>query len=193
MTENWRTVVSFEGMYEVSDLGRVRSVPRVVVYGGKRAGQQVKVRGGLRKPVRHSAGYVYVNLCRDGDQHLRLLQWLVLEAFDKARPVGLEACHRNGDKHDNRIANLYWGTHSENIRDAVRHRTHNMVAKDSCPKGHLYDDENTRIYDGRQYCRSCHRDRTREYQRRVRAAERESRKIEEAAGAVRAQPNREAS
>lgn len=52
---------------------------------------------------------------------------LVLEVFVGPCPSGMEGCHANGDPSDNRLVNLRWDTHSANMRDAMRHGTHNWV------------------------------------------------------------------
>jgi len=65
----------------------------------------------LESPKRHA--YVHV---------------LVLEAFVGPRPDGHVACHRNDQSHDNRIANLYWGTVDDNVADRIR----NEAAADGC-------------------------------------------------------------
>lgn len=71
-------------------------------------------------------------------------------------------CHRNGEKTDNRVENLYWGSNGDNQRDSVRHGTHPMARKTHCPHGHEYTPENTysRVRaDGRNHrvCRECYR------------------------------------
>lgn len=54
----------------------------------------------------------------------RTIHHAVLETFVGPCPVGLEACHKNDDKHDNRIENLYWGTRSQNVQDQIRNGIH---------------------------------------------------------------------
>jgi len=49
---------------------------------------------------------------------------LILETFIGPCPEGMECRHLNGDSQDNRLENLKWGTHSENVQDAVKHKTH---------------------------------------------------------------------
>lgn len=62
----------------------------------------------------------------------KLVHRLVLDSFVGPCPDGHEACHRNGNPKDNRVGNLYWGTRSDNQRDAVRHGTHR------CPRGETH-------------------------------------------------------
>lgn len=161
MSEQWRSVVGFEGFYEVSDRGRIRSVPRVVTY--EQAGK-VMSQSYPGKEIRHhpgDKGYRLVCLYREGRQTTCRVHRLVLEAF--VGPAnGLQGCHRNGDCADNRLTNLKWGTNSDNQRDSVEHGTHHQARKTHCDNGHAFDEANTlRTKRGRQ-CRTCHRIRARQ-------------------------------
>lgn len=70
-------------------------------------------------------GYYQVALTRNGVVYYRKVHRLVLEEFIGPRPQGTEACHENGNKLDNRVTNLRWGTKSENYQDRFRHGTDN--------------------------------------------------------------------
>lgn len=103
MTEKevWRSVKGWEGWYEVSDQGRVRSLDRVVeTKKGPRHRQ-----GSVLRPVRHRRGALYVNLSRNGEMKQARVARLVAEAF-VGPVVGARVLHKNGDKADNRPANL---------------------------------------------------------------------------------------
>lgn len=114
MPEEWRPVVGYEGRYEVSSLGRVRSCTRVVAFGSQKRTAVGRV---LSPSTAHR--YLSVNLSR----RPRRVHLLVLEAFVGLRPQGMVARHLNGDPTDNRIANLAWGTRKENSADMVGHGT----------------------------------------------------------------------
>ncbi len=118
MTEIWKPVLRREGEYEVSNLGRVRSLDRCIecVNGSRR-----KVKGKLLKPSL-ATGDFYYRVSQGRNEAIRL-HVLVAEAFLGPRPSGLEVRHKNGDRHDSRASNLSYGTHLENMRDAVRHGT----------------------------------------------------------------------
>lgn len=148
--EKWKPIPGFENWYEVSNLGRVKSLRTS-------NGQPARI---LRQNVKH-LGYRSVCLYRgNSHQNRRMVHRLVLSAFVGECPDGYVACHRNGDASDNRLQNLYWGSVSENQLDAVRHGTHRHAKKTHCPSGHPYDEENTRHYRGGRYCRACQRCRS---------------------------------
>lgn len=124
--EQWRDVPGWEGFYEVSDLGRVRSVQRVV----KRSnGWPQTVRSRVLLAPIGSHGYPRVNLSRPGGKPVQLLvHHLVLEAFIGPRPAGTETLHGNGVRDDCRLTNLRWGTSVENKADVKRHREERAAA-----------------------------------------------------------------
>lgn len=114
--ENWRAVVGYEGLYEVSDLGRARCLQ------GKQSGTD----GGIGKPPKilkfqqighHAPATIFT---KGHERRRRMLHILVLEAFAGPRPPGLWGLHRNDEKSDNRLSNLYWGTPVQNVADAYR-------------------------------------------------------------------------
>lgn len=167
MSEQWLPVVGWEGFYEVSDHGQVRSVDRVIEHPHTRTR---KICGRVLVPFEHQdSGYQQVSLCRGGQQFDVLIHRLVLEAFVGPCPPGQEGCHYNDVGSDNRLGNLRWDTPSANKRDSVRNGTHRNARKTRCPSGHDYSDENTRIKpDGSRICRRCHRDAERQRRQRGR-------------------------
>lgn len=108
--EEWRPV--FHGLYEVSNVGRVR---RRTAKRGTRAGRIRKPRCGKR-----FADYENLPLWIDGKQQNFTVHSLVAEAFIGPRPDGMDINHKNGDKKDNRPENLEYVTRAENIRHAFR-------------------------------------------------------------------------
>lgn len=165
--EVWRPVVGYEGYYEVSSAGRVRSVDRIVAVHKK--GRR-RIKGHLLKPCPTSRGYLAVGLCRGNRAKTSHVHALVCEAFDGPKPSpDYEARHRNGNQLDNRAENLSWSTKSVNRLDQVQHGTHHEARKTYCPQGHAYSEENTyrprrsnRNGQERQ-CRECIRDRDAAY------------------------------
>lgn len=151
MTERWLSVVGFEGSYDVSDFGRVRSLDRTLSDGRRWSGRMLKL-----SP--DADGYAQVNLCVANVQRVQRVSKLVTEAFHGPKPEGMEACHGNGDPSDNRASNLRWDTRSGNMQDALIHGTHNMVRKTHCPLGHQLIEPNlcsTKLARGWRECLSC--------------------------------------
>ena len=111
--EIWKAVPGFEGRYEVSSIGRVRSVSRSEVTS---AGRSRYFAGKVLKPQKARNGYLLVSL---GRRHKHVLvHRLVASAFLPADPVRTEVNHKNLIKTDNRVTNLEWTTKSENLRHA---------------------------------------------------------------------------
>ena len=148
--EIWKPVVGFEGLYEVSDQGRVRSLPRKGASGSRYYG------GGYLKGHALKWGHIYVTLRRPGAKaYKNSVHRIVLEAFVGPCPEGMEGCHNNGNAGDNRLENLRWDTHSENMKDVVRHGNHPLSKKERCPRGHLLSEPNLIESSKRRGSRGC--------------------------------------
>lgn len=151
--ERWRPVLGFEGIYEVSDRGRVKRI--VPVLNGP-AGYILRP-----GPSSHPGGYVLVGLRRDGKPTTHTVHKLVLQAFVGPRPPGMECRHMDGNPTNNALSNLRWGTRKENMRDQLRHGTQYLAKRTHCDNGHEFTPENTiirtdtpRSWRARR-CRTC--------------------------------------
>lgn len=118
MDERWLPVVGYEGLYEVSNLGAVLSLPRL-----DRLGRRVK--GGILAGTDDGQGYRQVNLSRDGECRPRRVYRLVLEAFVGPCPPGMEALHGPAGQKDDSVTSLCWGTDLQNQQDRSRDGTDN--------------------------------------------------------------------
>jgi hypothetical protein len=157
---HWRPVVGYEGMYEVSDKGDVRSLNRTVQ---SRDGRMIPIPGVMLTRVPDERGRLSVTLSRDGLGRPRRIHLLVLEAFVGPRPDGMKGCHNNGDHTNNHISNLRWDTQSNNVFDSVHHGTHPAARKTKCKWGHDFTPENTYWEtDRKRSCRKCNNRRTKE-------------------------------
>jgi NUMOD4 motif. len=147
--ERWLPVADYEGIYEVSDRGRVKSLARRDSRGRRIGGRMLSI-------FSHPSGHLWVKLSRDGSSQHGKVHRLVLIAFAGPPPAGCEALHGDGNPANNLLSNLRWGTRSENLLDAVRHGTHFHAKKTHCPQGHPYDATNTyETSTGRRMCRTC--------------------------------------
>ncbi len=103
MREQWKAIPGYEGQYEVSDQGRVRSSRK------------------LLRLCNVSGGYKAVSL---GKNNSRLVHRLVALAFIGPPPIGAKlVLHSNGIREDNRLENLRYGSYADNARDAQIHGT----------------------------------------------------------------------
>ena len=126
MEEIWKDVVGFEGLYEVSNYGRIRSLPHETVIHRKNATPYVLKKGGVivnPQPRRH--GYLSVWLYGNGGNNGRTgkqysVHRIVAEAFIPNPNQREEVNHINEDKADNRACNLEWCTHKENSNHGTR-------------------------------------------------------------------------
>lgn len=150
VTERWLPVVDYEGLYEVSDLGRVCSLRRGIIL----------------KPTLTKLGYLRVEPYANGKGRKVMVHCLVAVAFHGPCPPGLEVRHLDGDSQNNAASNLAYGTPSENCRDMVLHGTHHKARVTHCPALHEYTPANTYITPaGTRGCKECHRIKNREHMR----------------------------
>ena len=110
-TEIWKDVFGFEGLYQVSNLGKVRSLDRLANFNG---GIGLR-KGRVLKLGNNNDGYLQVALSKDGKQTTFVVHRLVYEAFNGKIPEGMQVNHIDEDKTNNSIENLNVMTSSENI------------------------------------------------------------------------------
>jgi hypothetical protein len=120
MDEEWRPVVGYEGYYEVSSQGRVRGLERIVP---RYPNTTVWRPAGPVSPQKGPYAYLRVSLNRNGKKKYINVHTIVCAAFLGARPKGYECRHIDGNAKNNRISNLCYSTHKENIADKASHGT----------------------------------------------------------------------
>lgn len=164
--EVWKDIEGFEGYYQVSSQGRVKSLDRTIL---RANGRKHTWRGQLLslKPS-STTGYARVCLRKNGRSSFKDVHRLVALAFIP-NPGSLPlVLHADGTRTNNSVENLRWGTTGDNLRDAVKHGTYRngWGEKTHCKNGHSFDEENT-YHTGRQrQCRTCNRDNQRRYKAR---------------------------
>jgi len=118
--ETWRPLIGYEGFYDVSDIGRVRSLPREVPHW--RGGVSLRKARIRKAPLNHD-GYRVVSLKCGGHKETVPVHALVCATFNGVRPKGAVARHLDGDSLNNCADNLAWGTVQDNHNDARSHGT----------------------------------------------------------------------
>ena len=162
--ETWLPVPGYEGLYEVSDAGRLKSMRRT------------GTRGGIKKTPPDAAGYPQASLGNGSRQVTARIHQLVALTFLGPCPPGMEVRHLDGNPANNARVNLAYGTSAENKIDTVDHGTHWGARKTRCKHGHEFTPANTRIRsrgNGRD-CRACGNARSAKYYAQRQATKKDS-------------------
>lgn len=150
MDEIWHAIPDYEGFYEASSLGRIRSLDRVV---HDHAGKPRRRNGQILRQFTQNARYLVVSLRRDGRKHDFLVHRVVLAAFAGPCPPGMECCHNDGNRMNNRVENLRWDTRKANHFDKRAHGT--AQRSTHCPRGHALVEPNLVLSALKNDAREC--------------------------------------
>ena len=115
--EQWKDIEGYEGLYQVSNFGRVKSLPRVRIGNGTPYLTKSKI---LSKGIGATRGYCRVTLCKEpNNQKMFYVHRLVAIAFCEKIKGKDVVNHKNGIRTDNRAENLEWTTLEENLQHAL--------------------------------------------------------------------------
>jgi len=116
MIELWKTIKDYEGYYEVSNMGNIRSIDRVINHPTKGA---IKRKGRILKSAPNGKGYLTVMLCKNGVDRTLVVHRIVANGWVKNTQNNPQVNHINGIKTDNRVENLEWCDNSYNMEHAI--------------------------------------------------------------------------
>lgn len=161
----FKDIEGYEGRYQIDEHGNIRTQ-----WARYRRHREQLDEDGWRSVATHVMNTGYPAVClihpTTGDPRSRTIHRLVAETH-LPNPEGLTCVlHRDGDKMNSSLDNLYWGDYSQNTYDMVKHGTHNNASKVYCKRGHLLEGDNVRwsTHRGttRRQCLPCKRitDRT---------------------------------
>jgi hypothetical protein len=122
MNEQWIDVVGYEGLYMISDLGRIKRLPRVV---HQPDGKQYQIYEKVLSPGAGKSKYLSIRLTNGDIVSTVYIHQIVLCAFVGPCPEGMQACHCDGDRQNNKASNLRWDTIKANHADKRMHGTSN--------------------------------------------------------------------
>ena len=112
--EIWKDIPGHEGIYQISDFGRIRGLERTVKHP---TGSSKKIKGQIIKKKKIWSGYEHVCLCKNGIKKYYSVHRLVLKTFIPIEEQNiLQVNHINGIKNDNCLKNLEWCTSSQNVK-----------------------------------------------------------------------------
>lgn len=109
MKEQWKDIPEYEGIYQVSNLGRIKSIKRTTTKGGT-----------LKLHMNKHNGYIYACLCKNNKPRTVRVHVVEMNAFNPIRDNSMQVNHIDGDKTNNMLKNLEWCTQSENMKHAYR-------------------------------------------------------------------------
>jgi hypothetical protein len=152
MKEVFKDIPNYEGLYQVSNYGRVKGLERKVI----RSRNPVTFRtnkGRIIKPTTNQSGYLYIGLCKDGKLKVYILHRLIALTFIP-NPNNKETInHINGIKSDNNINNLEWNTVSENHKHAyktgLRDSSH-LLGENGCCTGEKNTNSKLKAFEVKQ-------------------------------------------
>lgn len=131
--EVWRDVVGYESLYQVSNMGRVRALDRVIE---RKDGRIQTLKGHMLTPCKGNGSYYNVSMCKDNVARSMRVHRLVAIAFipnpNNYRCVN----HKDGNKLNNKVSNLEWCTNRQNTQHAIKHKliTFDRAGYNSWPK-----------------------------------------------------------
>lgn len=131
-TELWKPIIELDGLYSASNNGRIRKEPHKVFYGDHRSYREVPQQ--LKKQTIRPSGYHVVRVTTNDKSCNMSVHRLVAWAFIGKQDKGIEVRHIDGNKSNNKADNLCYGTKSDNMRDAIVHRTFSMSEWHPCAK-----------------------------------------------------------
>jgi hypothetical protein len=136
MKEIWKDIKNYEGLYQVSNLGRVRSLDRVVKHGNRFRNDKGKILSVSVTPE----GYPQITLCRDNKKHHvkihRIVALTFMDKIDETYVVN----HKDGNKKNNCLDNLEWVSYSRNVKHALENEL-------SLQRGQTHDSAKLRDID----------------------------------------------
>ncbi len=119
--EVWKDIPGYDGMYQASSCGRIRSIDRVIEQCKGNTSYIRLMKGKIIKPFKYSNGYLMVSLSKDGKIKLSTVHRLILSSFTPQTDRNLVVNHKDGNKLNNLLSNLERVTHSDNNIHAVKH------------------------------------------------------------------------
>jgi hypothetical protein len=153
----WRDISGYEGSYQVSNDGRVKSLARVVI---RKDGRKQSVVEKILSASLNDKGYLHLSLLKNGKRKSAFIHKLVAITFIE-NPNGYRVVrHLNDIKTDNGVDNLAWGNHRDNTLDSIRNGRHATANRETCSRGHKYSEYGYYISATRpnsRYCKECAR------------------------------------
>lgn len=118
--EVWKDIPGYENLYQISDLGRVKSLYRIVSHS---TSGYLRLKERILSVGKDDINRLSVNLCKNGQAKVFRVHCLVMMVFVGQRPKNYDVCHNDGDPTNNRLSNLRYDTRKNNEKDKIKHGT----------------------------------------------------------------------
>ncbi len=119
--EIWKDVVGFEGLYQVSNTGKVKGIKRKSLNSGSYSGV-INVKERQLKQTKNKLGYHVLTLFKDGKRYFKIVHRIVAEAFIENNNNLPEVNHKDLNKSNNNVSNLEWCDRCQNINHMYQNR-----------------------------------------------------------------------
>jgi hypothetical protein len=120
MLEEWKDIKGYEGIYQASNLGRIKSLDRIKQTKGRYGKMQIKIKGVILKASANHDNYLEVVLSKNGKSKTKRVNRIIAETFIENPNNYKQVNHINGVKTDNRVDNLEWCNCKDNIYHALK-------------------------------------------------------------------------
>lgn len=142
--EIWKDVIGYEGLYQVSNFGKIKSLD---IYVNSKNGSRRLHKGKVLKNNISKNGYYSVILCKNGKHSKKLVHRLVADAFIENKLKKKQVNHIDGNKTNNTVNNLEWCTPYENMQHAYNTGLINRASLGRKPESRVICVENGNIYN----------------------------------------------
>lgn len=137
MQETWKSIKGFDGLYEVSNTGRVRTLKHRIV---RNNGRVLDIPQREIKGSKDTKGYYQVELKKEGKRNIKFVHRLVAETFIENNENKQQVNHKDGNKENNDVSNLEWVTCKENIHHAWKNQLNKPCVGENHGNHKLTDD-----------------------------------------------------
>lgn len=121
MEEKWKDIPNYEGFYQASTFGRIRSLDRTVMQQNSHGFiSSHNFHGRIITPNINNHGYLYLCLCKDGKHWYAKVHRLIAMTFLPNLQNLSDVNHKDGNKTNNQVGNLEWCSHSDNQKHAIK-------------------------------------------------------------------------